>query len=78
MVPVEGQGRLRSQTTHASHNCTFYPIFETWICLACGFYGSDVFKQLAQACSGVPNQAVRDNLSRVNRVPHARFLTCSP
>ena len=32
-----------------------------------GFYGSDVFKQLAQPCTGAANQARRDNLSRVDR-----------
>ena len=63
MVPVEGQGRLHHLTTHASHNCTLNPNLDTWICLACGFYGSDVFKQLAQPCSGVSNQTERDNNS---------------
>ena len=67
IAPVPGQGRLRHQTTHPSHNCTFYPGLDTWICLTCGFYGSDVFKQLAQPCTGAANQAGRDNLSRVNR-----------
>ena len=67
MAPVEGQGRLRHQTTHASHNCTFYPSLDTWICLACGFYGSDLLKQLAQPCTGVSNQAGRDKLSHVSR-----------
>ena len=74
---VPGQGRLRHQITHPSHNCTFYPSLDTWICLACGFYGSDVFKQLAQPCSGVSNQAVRDNLSRVSR-PHATLVASGP
>ena len=67
IAPVPGQGRLRHQTTHPSHNCTFYPGLDTWICFTCGFYGSDVFKQLAQPCTGAANQAGRDNLSRVNR-----------
>ena len=67
VAPTPGQGRLRHQTTHPSHNCTFYPGLDTWICLTCGFYGSDVFKQLAQPCSGAANQAGRDNLSRVDR-----------
>ena len=69
MAPGEGQGRLRHQTSHASHTCALYSSLDTWICFACGFYGSDVFKQLAQPCSGVSNQAVRDNLSRVNKGP---------
>ena len=67
IAPVEGQGRLRQPTTRASHNCTFYPSLDTWVFLACVSYGSDVFKQLAQPCSGVPNQAGRDNLSLVDR-----------
>ena len=67
IVPLPGQGHLRHQTTHPSHNCTFYPGLDTWICLTCGFYGSDVFKQLAQPCTGTANQAGRDNLSRVGR-----------
>ena len=37
VAPVPGQGRLRHQTTHPSHNCTFYPGLDTWICLTCGF-----------------------------------------
>ena len=57
IAPVPGQGRLRHQTTHPSHNCTFYPGLDTWICLTCGFYGSDVFKQLAQPCTGAANHA---------------------
>ena len=60
VAPVPGQGRLRHQSTHPSHNCTFYPGLDTWICLTCGFYGSDVFKQLAQPCAGAANQAWRD------------------
>ena len=67
VAPVPGQGRLRHQTTHPSHNCTFDPILDTWICLTCGFYGSDVFKLIAQPCTGAANQAGRDNLSRVDR-----------
>ena len=67
IAPVPGQGRLRHQTTHPSHNFTFYPGLDTWICLTCGFYGSDVFKQLAQPCTGAANQAGRDNPSRVDR-----------
>ena len=62
-----GQGRLRHQTTHPSHNCTFYPGLDTWICITCGFYGNDLFKQLARPCTGIANQAGRDNLSRVHR-----------
>ena len=67
IAPVPGQGRLRHQTTHPSHNCTFYPGPDTWICTACGFYGNDIFKQLARPCSGFANQARKDNLSRVHR-----------
>ena len=37
VAPAPGQGRLRHQSTHPSHNCTFYPGLDTWICLTCGF-----------------------------------------
>ena len=54
VAPVEGQGRLRHQNTHASHTCSFYTSLDTWICLACGFYGIDIFKSLARPCSKTP------------------------
>ena len=53
--PVEGQGHC----------------LDTWICLACGFFGSDVFKQLAQPLFRVPNQAGRDNF-----VPRQQGASC--
>ena len=67
MAPAEGQGRFRHQSTHESQTCSFYPALDTWFCLTCGFYGIDVYKSLAHPCSGTPNQAGGDNLSRVRR-----------
>ena len=44
VAPVEDQGRLRHQSTHASHKYSFNPGLDSWICLACGFYCIGIYK----------------------------------
>ena len=79
MAPVEGQGRLRHQITHASHKCSFYPSLDTWICLACGSTASTSTSHSARPCSNPPPPQLGGQGQSVPRQtwPHARLLQSS-